>query len=106
MRGTQPGDEVEVELRGIIPAYAGNTISHGVRYAGLRDHPRVCGEHDPPVNGSDSFVGSSPRMRGTPQTYIDQKPTARIIPAYAGNTLRDYSNFVVSKFMSFVFHLV
>ena len=29
-----------------------------------------------------------------------------IIPAYAGNTLRDYSNFVVSKFMSFVFHLV
>ena len=31
-----------------------------------RDHPRVCGEHDPPVNGSDSFVW--------------------IIPAYAGNT--------------------
>ena len=25
MRGTQPGDEAEVELRGIIPAYAGNT---------------------------------------------------------------------------------
>ena len=45
-------------------------------------------------------------MRGTlemPASFIEGDG---IIPAYAGNTLRDYSNFVVSKFMSFVFHLV
>ena len=45
MRGT-PSGHIQTDTRlGIIPAYAGNTISHGVRYAGLRDHPRVCGEH-------------------------------------------------------------
>ena len=45
-------------------------------------------------------------MRGTLTGNIGGVAGAGIIPAYAGNTLRDYSNFVVSKFMSFVFHLV
>ena len=45
-------------------------------------------------------------MRGTPVTDYQGATYHGIIPAYAGNTLRDYSNFVVSKFMSFVFHLV
>ena len=45
-------------------------------------------------------------MRGTPGLVMDDQIVRGIIPAYAGNTLRDYSNFVVSKFMSFVFHLV
>ena len=45
-------------------------------------------------------------MRGTPQEKPGIRGPEGIIPAYAGNTLRDYSNFVVSKFMSFVFHLV
>ena len=51
-------------------------------------------------------VGSSPRMRGTRAPGAIRCGVRGIIPAYAGNTLRDYSNFVVSKFMSFVFHLV
>ena len=51
-------------------------------------------------------MGSSPRMRGTHDQLGADAVSAGIIPAYAGNTLRDYSNFVVSKFMSFVFHLV
>ena len=50
--------------------------------------------------------GSSPRMRGTHCDDYGYRGEDGIIPAYAGNTLRDYSNFVVSKFMSFVFHLV
>ena len=45
-------------------------------------------------------------MRGTHIILSGLLRSMRIIPAYAGNTLRDYSNFVVSKFMSFVFHLV
>ena len=45
-------------------------------------------------------------MRGTHAEAIGLRAAIGIIPAYAGNTLRDYSNFVVSKFMSFVFHLV
>ena len=45
-------------------------------------------------------------MRGTRSVGRAVRRGLGIIPAYAGNTLRDYSNFVVSKFMSFVFHLV
>ena len=45
-------------------------------------------------------------MRGTLRRRQVRVGQIGIIPAYAGNTLRDYSNFVVSKFMSFVFHLV
>ena len=70
---------------GIIPAYAGNTIIFFVVSFHLEDHPRVCGEHTRGARSTRRCRGSSPRMRGT---------------------LRDYSNFVVSKFMSFVFHLV
>ena len=70
------------------------------------DHPRVCGEHRKGASHENLTVGSSPRMRGTPSSGCGYCHDAGIIPAYAGNTLRDYSNFVVSKFMSFVFHLV
>ena len=70
------------------------------------DHPRVCGEHTFCSVLSFWVTGSSPRMRGTQRSEAVNAPRAGIIPAYAGNTLRDYSNFVVSKFMSFVFHLV
>ena len=86
MRGTQPGDEVEVELRGIIPAYAGNTnsVSHTLGTSG--DHPRVCGEHIAFVPAITVVVGSSPRMRGTLHDWPIQVVVEGIIPAYAGNT--------------------
>ena len=32
-------------FRGIIPAYAGSTLSRGIAIQLGRDHPRVCGEH-------------------------------------------------------------
>ena len=65
MRGTHLSAGASATYRGIIPAYAGNT-SACMRVTGrVRDHPRVCGEH----NGNPSAVtfvsGSSPRMRGT-----------------------------------------
>ena len=51
-----------------------------------RDHPRVCGEHDCGEHFDVSFLGSSPRMRGTPTSGRRPSPKAGIIPAYAGNT--------------------
>ena len=90
----------------IIPAYAGNTCDLDVHCFLLGDHPRVCGEHDDDMVVTSPMEGSSPRMRGTPTALDGDVDDEWIIPAYAGNTLRDYSNFVVSKFMSFVFHLV
>ena len=66
MRGT-PGEVQNVcAERGIIPAYAGNTIAVIFSKIEVRDHPRVCGEHASNVSDSSRNLGSSPRMRGTP----------------------------------------
>ena len=54
---------------------------------GLRDHPRVCGEHWLSKSRHAAFVGSSPRMRGTPQSLGHLRCVPGIIPAYAGNTI-------------------
>ena len=45
VRGAQSADEVEVELRGIIPACAGSTYGCKHQLGPRRDHPRMCGEH-------------------------------------------------------------
>ena len=74
---------------GIIPAYAGNTTSIGVPSPRTRDHPRVCGEHLNHWGIYGVSPGSSPRMRGTLPRDVTQFETGGIIPAYAGNTLRD-----------------
>ena len=106
MRGTRGLDETAEILKGIIPAYAGNTRLSSRKGYPFGDHPRVCGEHASLLIAVSAGAGSSPRMRGTRLQRVFHAGTDGIIPAYAGNTLRDYSNFVVSKFMSFVFHLV
>ena len=106
MRGTLYPRSTPFGVGGIIPAYAGNTSASRKASSAARDHPRVCGEHSYNVLWGGQYLGSSPRMRGTHQMTGNQVSVQGIIPAYAGNTLRDYSNFVVSKFMSFVFHLV
>ena len=74
---------------GIIPAYAGNTAAGSIGLSGARDHPRVCGEHFLLISACSAALGSSPRMRGTHYPHIMSQITAGIIPAYAGNTLRD-----------------
>ena len=45
MRGTLPKRVMADNLVGIIPAYAGNTLSRSHGVLDRRDHPRVCGEH-------------------------------------------------------------
>ena len=48
MRGTPDQRADEQTNRGIIPAYAGNTLSSFIGLPPLWDHPRICGEHDDP----------------------------------------------------------
>ena len=89
MRGTLAGYAVVVGLLGIIPAYAGNTMSSDLTLKNLRDHPRVCGEHTCSALAVQVVRGSSPRMRGTPNIRPLAGKGDGIIPAYAGNTKSD-----------------
>ena len=86
MRGTQVNVMPHGRPPGIIPAYAGNTSADAGGGAFLRDHPRVCGEHFQPFQAAHGYLGSSPRMRGTPVSIEAKKAASGIIPAYAGNT--------------------
>ena len=88
MRGTPCAWPLQTGVVGIIPAYAGNTLSGSVHTVTPEDHPRVCGEH---LNGHAVHVhavGSSPRMRGTRARGRWRAGHGGIIPAYAGNTCR------------------
>ena len=93
MRGTLAGTVPVDAVHGIIPAYAGNTPAYAGNTFGLfflyrrqGDHPRVCGEHAPAERRHLHRLGSSPRMRGTPDQRANQHGQSGIIPAYAGNT--------------------
>ena len=86
MRGTHLFLKIVKLVTGIIPAYAGNTFLSKLSAVGLRDHPRVCGEHLNAVAGGNADTGSSPRMRGTHSGRQSAPTETGIIPAYAGNT--------------------
>ena len=86
MRGTQHRSGRSPEPVGIIPAYAGNTRSRWDSSSLGWDHPRVCGEHVSCSATTEPVVGSSPRMRGTPDVHEFAARVGGIIPAYAGNT--------------------
>ena len=49
MRGARQDAQEAGEGRGIIPAYAGSTPWQTAKSRLMRDHPRVCGEHQSPV---------------------------------------------------------
>ena len=66
MRGARRDRASLSTVAGIIPAYAGSTLPGIAAAAGIKDHPRVCGEHNNPTILTISSVGSSPRMRGAP----------------------------------------
>ena len=75
-------------LTGIIPAYAGSTVTASRPPARSGDHPRVCGEHRHRGLGDLPRQGSSPRMRGAHSGLCSERAQCGIIPAYAGSTLR------------------
>ena len=86
MRGTLLAHGVECAITGIIPAYAGNTVSARMLRHSARDHPRICGEHIAKNLTTGEVKGSSPHMRGTRIRPPEYARTLGIIPAYAGNT--------------------
>ena len=89
MRGTRGILSRGSSTHGIIPAYAGNTaVMWSISHA-MWDHPRVCGEHQVRDTLYGTTQGSSPRMRGTRHDAQFPVIETGIIPAYAGNTLRD-----------------
>ena len=85
-RGT-PTPQVSRRVRcRFIPAQAGNTNSHQAASNRVTVHPRAGGEHSSTITISARYSGSSPRRRGTPGPGTSRYPSARFIPAQAGNT--------------------
>ena len=92
MRGTRPLIRSLLLRLGIIPADAGNTEPIGTNQNGARDHPRGCGEHCKETAIQYMPTGSSPRMRGTHTDGPSGSGRHGIIPADAGNTLKNPCN--------------
>ena len=85
-RGT-PRSRIPLRIRQrIIPACAGNTVELSFPPAGLRDHPRMRGEHPHWTCRSSARGGSSPHARGTLVSHHRENGADGIIPACAGNT--------------------
>ena len=72
--------------RGIIPACAGSTRIRQRPLHTTRDHPRMCGEHVPPVRVGGAPSGSSPHVRGALGHACCERVHCGIIPACAGST--------------------
>ena len=86
MRGARYVSNPTPGVNGIIPAYAGSTPAPSMGTTPIKDHPRVCGEHDEFSDVAHALGGSSPRMRGALSRQRIRPPRRRIIPAYAGST--------------------
>ena len=106
-RGAHVGEAADTRAFGIIPAYAGSTVSlfailsvaTGIipAYAGSthvregisrcpRDHPRIRGEHQFEMSMPFMIMGSSPHTRGALEKPGHWNRYCGIIPAYAGST--------------------
>ena len=88
-RGTRNVPKRRRTDSGIIPACAGNTVFRNTRSQQRQDHPRLRGEHIIERHRVPNRQGSSPLARGTPCQRCGPGRRRRIIPACAGNTLRD-----------------
>ena len=88
MRGAHTSTNKKSVDDGIIPAYAGSTMTARRSWCWTRDHPRVCGEHRVPPLMRSATKGSSPRMRGARHNLGRADDRFGIIPAYAGSTLK------------------
>ena len=66
MRGTLVRTAGQGLISRFIPAHAGNTFRHVPHRILDAVHPRACGEHGCSLLFFCWWVGSSPRMRGTP----------------------------------------
>ena len=86
VRGTRlPRNPWCLGLR-FIPAGAGNTAGWVCEVWQSAVHPRGCGEHPDRVEFRIHYRGSSPRVRGTHESFVRKFNVVRFIPAGAGNT--------------------
>ena len=92
-RGTRFEVCHSLEVVGLIPARAGNTVARKFAGSSSRAHPRSRGEHCVWMVGVGGILGSSPLARGTLQTAGDSGHKKGLIPARAGNTVRAWPLF-------------
>ena len=85
-RGTRGAGAQRFPRGRVIPAWAGNTRTHGARRHRCAGHPRVGGEHTAGGVPYRDEIGSSPRGRGTHGLRTPWPGQLRVIPAWAGNT--------------------
>ena len=76
---------------GIIPAYAGSTQQKQMAEDLEADHPRIRGEHLYMLASASERVGSSPHTRGAQLVVVGHDEPHRIIPAYAGSTVKYFA---------------
>ena len=88
VRGKHPGLQSSDPVRRLIPARAGKTARASRSPPSPVAHPRVCGENAQARGGVTMLDGSSPRVRGKPETRSYPPSTPRLIPARAGKTAR------------------
>ena len=87
-RGAPGHDRALVRVSGLIPAYAGSTSRPAGQSQRAQAHPRLRGEHNYTVDGRRDAEGSSPLTRGARRGLPRIASRFRLIPAYAGSTLR------------------
>ena len=75
-------------LHRLIPAWAGKTPPTWETCQTTQAHPRVGGENGGNSGDHEEDRGSSPRGRGKPTTAPPAIQAVRLIPAWAGKTLR------------------
>ena len=70
----------------ITPAYAGTTRSFSRTSSGIRDHPRIRGNHRFRTGQRVFARGSPPHTREPQEASTPNRMCAGITPAYAGTT--------------------
>ena len=88
VRGTQRSPMAPLPSARFIPARAGNSLFLQVCCRRATVHPRACGELSVHSHSIFSIIGSSPRVRGTPNFTSFRDSNDRFIPARAGNSWR------------------
>ena len=74
------------EWVGLIPAWAGKTLTSLERFSAMTAHPRVGGENVQGFVCAHCGGGSSPRGRGKRDEQEEKPSTGGLIPAWAGKT--------------------
>ena len=87
MRGKVAGIAALIAIFGITPAYAGKRICRRRTHAGMRDHPRLCGEKQRKKTIFGILQGSPPPMRGKVSGELLDINQYGITPAYAGKRM-------------------